>query len=149
MSYHIKLKEYNCLNCNAFYIPYEEKLPCPSCNLIPKDISKEYFNFIDELIISLRVNKIREGSYLPSAWYSGSQAENIQLVFFKLFHFLNIKKPRDGEAFINEYFKNFKMEEKELEYMRDYLHTVALKIYSRKKELKVSLWARLLSKIIS
>lgn len=147
MSYHIKLERYTCSNCKVEYIPYKEELPCPSCKEVPENTPKEYFGLLDELIVSLRINKINSGGYIPDAWLIDSFSDNIQSVFFRLFQFWSIKKPRDGEAFINEYFKNFIIEDKELEYMRDYLRVIALKIYSRKKELEVSIWIRLMSKL--
>lgn len=148
MSYHIKLEEYVCPNCKAEYIPYEEGLPCPSCKIIPTNISKEYFKFIDELIVSLRINKISTGRYIPDAWLIDSFSDNIQSVFFRLFQFWSIKKSHDGEAFINEYFKNFIIKDKEVEFMRNYLNAIALKVYSRKKELRVSFWSKILRNLL-
>ena len=149
MSYHMKLEEYSCPDCKAEYIPYEKGLPCPSCKIIPTDISEEYFGFIDNLIVSLRINKMSCGRYIPDAWYIGSMSDNLQSIFFRLFQFLSIKKPRDGEAFIGEYFKNFIIEEKEVEFMRDYLHTIALKVHSRKEEFHVNWWTRLIGRFLS
>ena len=149
MTYHIKLEEYTCPGCKAEYIPYENGLSCPSCKIIPIDVSEEYFGFIDNLIVSLRINKINSGRYVPEAWLTASFSDNIQLIFFKLFHFWSIKKPHDGEAFINEYFKNFIIEEKESEYMRDYLHNIALKVHTRKEEFHVSWWTRLMGRFLS
>lgn len=145
MSYHIKLKDYNCPKCDALYIPYEKNLSCPSCKVIPIGISGEYLKFIDELIISLRVNKLSCGEYLPGAWYSGSFSESIQPVFFKIFYILSKKKLSSGELFINEYFIKCEPEDKKDEYLRDYFKSIALKIYSRKKELNVGLCNRLIS----
>jgi hypothetical protein len=147
MSYHIKL-EYVCPNCKAEYIPYEEGLPCPSCKIIPTNTPKEYLGFIDELIVSLRINKMSCDRYIPDAWLTASFTDNLQSVFFRLFQFLSIKKPRDGEAFINEYFKNFIIKDKEVEFMRNYLHIIALKVHSRKEEFYVSSWSRLWSKFL-
>jgi len=149
MTYHIKLEEYACPDCKAEYIPYEEGLPCPSCKTIPTDVSEKYFGFINELIASLRINKINSGRYIPDAWLTASFADNLQSVFFRLFQFWSIKKPKDGEAFINEYFKNFTIEDTEVEYMRDYLHTIALKVHSRKEEIRVSWWTRRIGRFLS
>lgn len=147
MSYHIKLKEYNCPNCNALYIPYKENMACPSCKTIPVNTPKEYLGFIDELIASLRVNKIREGRYIPSAWYTGSFTEYIQGIIFHLFDALDKDKSKNVELFISEYLGSMKLD-KDDNYLKNYIYSLSLEIYSRKSELRISFWTKLVSKLL-
>lgn len=146
MTYHIRLKEYKCPNCNALYIPYKENIPCPSCKTVSVNISKEYLGFIDELIVSLRVNKIREGRYIPSAWYTGSFTEYIQGIIFHLFDALDKEKPKNVELFISECLVSIKLDEGD-KYLKNYIHSLALEIYSRKSELHITFWEKLREKI--
>ncbi|MFA5935062.1 MAG: hypothetical protein WC827_04210 [Candidatus Paceibacterota bacterium] len=149
MSYHIKLKEYKCPKCEALYVPYEENLPCPSCKTVPMtNVSKEYFRFVDGLITSLRINKINGGSYLPGAWYIGSFVDSIQELVFKIFNYMEIKKPKNMESFTKECLDLMIVDDKSL-YLKDYFYKIILKIYSRRKELKVSLWTKISSMFYS
>ncbi len=146
MSYHIKLKEYFCPNCKASFIPYELKMSCPNCKTVQKNIPNEYLSFIDELIVSLRVNKIRGGSFLPGAWYMGSYAEHMQSIIFKLFYAVESKK-LDING-LKKYMDDIRWDQT-TPYFKGYVTDMALRVYSRKSELKVSFWSRLLSKLLT
>ncbi|PIR68293.1 hypothetical protein COU49_01865 [Candidatus Nomurabacteria bacterium CG10_big_fil_rev_8_21_14_0_10_35_16] len=146
MSYHIKLKEYNCPSCSVFYIPYKNNIPCPFCKKIPADISKEYLTFINELIASLRVNKIREDKYIPSAWHTGSFTEYIQDVVFRVFNTLDKNKPNNVELFVSKYLDQIKWAGDTC-YLKDYIKSIILEVYSRKNELHISFWTKLISKL--
>lgn len=147
MSYHIRLEEYNCPSCNALYIPYKINIPCPNCKKIPDNVPREYLSFIDDLITSLRINKIRNGKYLPNAWYIGSFVEYIQSVIFNIFDRLDISKTSEVEMFVNEYLDSTEWD-KNIPYGKDYIHSIFLEIYSRKNELSVSLWTKLIFKLL-
>ncbi len=146
MSHHIRLKEYNCPNCNALYVPYKVDIPCPNCKKISDNISQEYLGFIDELIISLRINKLNCGRYLPDAWYTGSFTEYIQEVVFHIFDALDKNKTDTVEVFIKKYLDSIEWD-KESIYRKEYIHSIFLEIYSRKNELSVSLWTKILHKL--
>jgi uncharacterized protein (UPF0297 family) len=157
MSYHIRLDEYKCSECEALYIPYEENLPCPNCKVVPANVSKEYFGFITELIASLRVNKIKNGNYFPDAWYIGSFTDYIQDIIFHIFNALekqkfnnisNVVNFLNSTVFVKKYLDSMEWDEESL-YRKDYINSIIQKIYSRKKELKISLWTRLLSKLLN
>ena len=151
MSYHINLKEYNCPSCDVLYIPYKVNMPCPSCKKIPNNTPEEYLHFIDQIITSLVINKEREGSYLPSAWYVGSFTDFIQDIFFNIFYSLNRDKPKNVDKYIKEYLDLMEWDE-DAPYRKDYIHSVFNEIYSRKKELRVSMlskmWSNFLLKIL-
>lgn len=146
MSYHISLEDYYCPNCNALYIPYEENMSCPKCKKVDNNIPKEYLEFIDKMIASLRVNKIDGGMFIPLGWYMGSFTDSVQDIIFHIFYAWDKKRPRDGELFITNYVNTLECDKEEL-YIKGYINSIALEIYARRKELRVSLWTRLLSKL--
>jgi hypothetical protein len=147
MSYHLNL-QYYCPSCETAYIPYEENIVCPFCKTKAMDIPKECFVLIDELIVSLRSNKAKEGRYLLGAWYVGSFSDFLQEIIFKIFDAWDKEKPSNGELFITNYINNIKFEENSA-CLKEYINPIALKIYYRKEELRVGLWTRLISKILS
>jgi hypothetical protein len=148
MSYHINLKEYNCPSCDALYIPYKVNMPCPNCKKIPDNTPEEYLHFIDQIITSLVINKEREGSYRPSAWYIGSFTDYIQSVIFHVFNALENKKRTDTvEVFVTKYLNSTQWDE-DAPYRKDYIHSIFTEIYSRRKELRVSLWSSLWSRFL-
>lgn len=147
MSYHIKLKDYNCPDCNALYIPYKEGMFCPSCKTVPVNISKEYLGFIDQLIVSLRVNKIKGNKYIPSAWYVGSMVDQVQSVIFSVFDILETKRPANEVVAINEHLNSLTWDNNS-PYLKDNIKSICQEILLRKKELRVSLFTKLLSIII-
>jgi hypothetical protein len=72
--------DHQCPNCEAFYIPYDNEIPCPRCGLV----ETERFDFISEATASLQFNKAN-GSYTPGAWYVSSLGDHILMVLFPLF----------------------------------------------------------------
>jgi hypothetical protein len=147
MSYHIKLKEYNCPSCNALYIPYKVNMLCPFCRKIPENTPKEYLGFIDEVIISLKMNKVQGGRYLPNAWYIGSTSEYFQDVIFRIFDALDKNKTDTAEVFIDGYL-NLTERYKDAIYMKNYIKSMFLEVYSRKSELHISIWNKFLLKLL-
>jgi len=147
MTYHIKLDEYFCPKCNASYIPYKKELPCPNCNAVSNSVPEKYLSFIEELVASLRVNMIREGSYSPSGFFIGSFAEQIQYIVFNIFEHWRKKKPK-GDGFIAQYL-NEMLSEEEVPYMVKHLESILKEVYLRRDELKVSFWRRFFPKLIS
>ena len=143
MSYHIKLKEYNCPNCNILYIPYKENMPCPSCKTILINTPKEYLGFIDELIVSLRVNKIKNNRYIPGVWYIGSFTEYVQDIIFHIFEAMDNSKLNDPKLLIDEYIDLIKSDEN----IKKHIHSIVMEVYFRKNELNINYWDRLLCKL--
>lgn len=147
MSYHIRLKDYSCPSCNALYIPYKVDLPCPNCKKISNNITKEYFNFINELVISLRINKIKNGRYLPEAWHTGCFSEYVQNVIFHVFDALDKNKKDIVDNFVNTYLDSIDWDKDSI-YRKDYIRSVFFEVYHRKNELSVGIWTKLLSKLL-
>lgn len=85
--------EHQCPKCAAYYIPYDEVVPCPQCGLIVKD----RFDYIEQAAVSMRFNK-REGSYIPSipsAWLVGSLGDHILSLLFLIFDAYEDEAPDD------------------------------------------------------
>lgn len=139
MSYHIKLKDFFCSNCKAQFIPYEEGILCPNCKTPAENIPKEFLGFIDELICSLMVNKRRGGEFIPMGWLEDSFVDRIQFVIFKIFYAWDKKNPSGGELFIREFLNKYEFQDHNL-YLRDYINSIAIRVYARKDELHFSWW---------
>ena len=146
MSYHIELNDYYCSKCNAQFIPYEKGILCPNCKALVTNIPEENFRFIDELIGSLMVNKRIGGEFIPMGWLENSFVDSIQYIIFNVFYAWDKNNPRDGETFIKESLNSLKLKNEEL-YLKDHIISIALKVYSRKKELHFSWWDKFLSKL--
>ncbi len=84
MSLHINTPIYQCKRCSAYFIAFEDRLPCPNCGE-PEDSEGENYNFIEQLARSLAINKQEQGSFMPSAWFSGCDMDRVQALFFRLF----------------------------------------------------------------
>lgn len=94
MTIHIN-SSHECASCGAFYIPYEEILPCPKCG----KIEKEYFDFFIPLAVeSLMFNK-KQGSFIPPMWYVGSFGDHVLHLLFPIFEAYESKKPGNFRKF--------------------------------------------------
>jgi hypothetical protein len=85
---------HNCPQCNAFYIPYDDKVACPSCGLL----EEERFDFISEAAESLKFNAAA-GSYRPPAWWVGCLGDHILSILFALFDTWHKEKPDSFNEF--------------------------------------------------
>jgi hypothetical protein len=64
--------DHQCPTCNAYYIPYDVDVPCPSCGLL----EQERFDFISQAVASARFN-FKAKDPVPTAWFAGSLADHI------------------------------------------------------------------------
>lgn len=96
MTLHI---DYNhtCGNCEAYYIPYDQDVPCPNCNTV----EEERFDFITKAAGSMLYNKHTNGTYTPGAWWVGSLADHILRILFMLFD--NYESDKDANTTIENY----------------------------------------------
>ena len=148
MTYHIRLKDYTCPKCEALYVPYEEGVACPCCSTKTEiGVSKEYSDFIDSIIISLRVNKMREGRFRPSAWYMGTFVGYVQSIIFRVFDAWDKNWFDKGEIFINKQIDAINFG-KDYPYIKDYIKSIASKVYKERKFLRISLFEKFLSKVL-
>ena len=88
MTIHIK-NNHKCPACDAFYIPYEEEVPCPNCGKIEKYV---FDSFIMTLAVkSLMFNK-EQGSFVPPMWYVSSFGDHVMLLLFPIFEAYETEK---------------------------------------------------------
>ena len=147
MTLHINLKDIKCEKCSAVFIPFRQDFKCPKCN----EPTNEFFDFIPELIGSMKYHKERYGKFTPDAWYIGSLAEDVQSIIFKIFDVLEIDKPINPEEFIITTID--KINWRDQQYLKNHIKEIALevlKIYLTQKDswqkrddvIKVSGWKR-------
>ena len=73
--------DHQCPACGAYYIPYDDDVPCPNCGLV----EDERFDFIPQAANSALFNIRHYGSYVPPAWYVGSLGDHILRLLFLIF----------------------------------------------------------------
>lgn len=118
---HIKYN-HQCPRCEAYYIPYDDDVPCPRCGLL----EGERFDFIPQAVESMLFNKA-EGSYTPAAWWVGSLADHILRLLFPLFDAFDEEKPEDFRAFATEWFDQ--MEWGDQQYLKNHVLGIAVRIH--------------------
>jgi predicted nucleic acid-binding Zn-ribbon protein len=79
MSYHVTYN-HECLKCGAYYIPFDQAVPCPKCGAV----ESERFDFIPEAATSANINLIDRGRYVPIAWWVGSLGDHVLGIIFGL-----------------------------------------------------------------
>jgi hypothetical protein len=116
--------EHSCSNCEAYYIPYDEDVPCPNCNTL----EEERFDFIPEAVTSMAFNKARFGSYTPGAWWVGSLADHILMLLFSLFDAFESENQEklSIDSFTLKWFSN--MDWGEQQYLKEHLYAIAMRV---------------------
>jgi len=72
---------HECPQCAAYYIPFDEDVPCPRCSLVEKD----RHDFVPLAVASVRWNIDMYGSYVPGAWFVGGLGDHLLLIVFHIF----------------------------------------------------------------
>lgn len=121
MTLHITYS-HQCPACEAFYIPYDDRVPCPKCGLV----EEERFDYISQAAASLRFNKAG-GEYTPAAWWVGSLADHILSVLFPLFDARDEGNPPDFRAFASEQLG--RMEWGDQPYLKDHILGIAVRLH--------------------
>jgi hypothetical protein len=122
MTMHV-VYSHECPNCKAYYIPYDDAVPCPRCGTV----EEERFNYIPQAAASMNVNKTSGGSYTPGAWWVGSLGDHILMLLFGLFDAYEAQQsPTTFEQFIDQ--RLAQMEWGDQEYMRDHLRGIAIRV---------------------
>jgi predicted nucleic acid-binding Zn-ribbon protein len=122
MSYHISYN-HDCPNCGAFYIPFDQAVPCPKCG----QVESERFDFIPEAARSARINFMEDGHYVPAAWYVGSLGDHVlSLVFDVLDQHRKDTSGREFSAVAAEALA--RMDWGEQLYLRDHTHAIACRV---------------------
>lgn len=121
MTYHISYN-HQCPQCQAFYIPYDDDVPCPRCGLV----ESQRFDFIRQAAISLSINK-KNGSYAPKAWWVGSFSDQILFRLFMLFNAYEKRNPPDFPAFAAS--EMAKVNWGEHPYLKDHFIGIAVRVH--------------------
>ncbi|MEI7557443.1 MAG: hypothetical protein WCJ45_00900 [bacterium] len=88
---HIDFPDYSCSSCRNKYIPYQKNFSCPYCGTP----STKSYDLIPQIVASLNVHKTNYGRFTPSARYSGSIAERIQMIVFQIMDLLDHDMQQD------------------------------------------------------
>jgi|GEM_PF-1368364 len=123
MSLHLSYN-HQCPKCKAYYIPYNEEVPCPNCGLI----EKERFNFIPQALDSIAHNLSRAGTFLGLSWSTLSLADHILLNIFQALEAFRQKEgKKDFATFIKEILS--KADWGEHKYLEKHIYSILLRIY--------------------
>jgi len=125
MTLHISY-DHMCPNCGTYYIPFDQDIDCPKCNLMEEEI----FDFISEAAKSAYYNLMNEGRYQPASWYTGSYADHILRLLF-----IVLENYRSNEINLpfNEFAKEFvykKINWEDETFYREYFFKIACRVYS-------------------
>lgn len=115
--------DHQCPQCEAFYIPYDDDVPCPNCG----EIEEERFDYVSKATASLRYNLKMTESYMPAAWWVGSLGDHILYVLFQLFERYRNEEPNmDFEAFADDVLSTYQWGEQK--YLMRHIYTIALRV---------------------
>ena len=79
MSHHIHYN-HECPKCGAFYIPFDQMVPCPKCG----EVESERFDFIPQAAESAQFNFLDLGRYMPDAWAISCFGDHILFIIFRV-----------------------------------------------------------------
>ncbi|MFH1824396.1 MAG: hypothetical protein ABH873_04125 [Candidatus Firestonebacteria bacterium] len=123
MTIHIHHEDNKCQKCSALFIPFKKDFKCPKCG----ESTNEFFDFIPELISSMKIHKAMYGSYMPPAWYTGSLVEHIQNIIFELFDTMEQQVSPNPSEFIVNWLN--KIEWGDQKYLGKHIEDIALATY--------------------
>jgi len=124
MTLHI-VYDHQCPRCDAFYIPYDEAVPCPNCG----EIEETRFDYISRAVASLEYNMKMTGSYMPAAWWVGSLGDHILYVLFQLLdRYRKEGAKSDFATFADDVLAAYQWGEQK--YMMRHIYTIALRVHT-------------------
>lgn len=128
MTLHIPYN-YQCSQCEAFYIPYDATIDCPNCGA--KTPATDVFaSFIERAADSARFNLRSNDSYIPGAWYIGSYGDHILSLLFRI---LEIHRTQEAAQSFAEVARQCvdDMQWGDQQYARDHIYQIALKVHEQ------------------
>jgi hypothetical protein len=128
MTIHIHYKDNKCPKCSVLFIPFKKDFKCPNCN----EPINEFFDFIPELIDSMKIHKEKYGDYMPPAWYVGSLTEHVQSIIFKLFDALERQISPNPSEFIADWLNKVKWGNQQ--YLQKHIEDIASAVYKIYKD---------------
>ena len=123
MTLHIHYN-HTCPKCDAYYIPYDDAVPCPRCGLI----ETERFDFVPEAARSALFNIQVYGSFVPSAWYVGSYGDHVLMLIFSILEQYRVNKKDTTFQTVVRAIAD-KMEFGDQEYAREYVVSLSARIF--------------------
>lgn len=114
---------HECPQCAAYYIPFDDAVPCPRCGLV----EEERYDFIPTAVASVRWNIDMYRSYVPGAWYIGGLSDHLLLIVFYIFDRWS-KQPDRGFAIAVEDQLSSR-DWGEQAYLKSHIASMALRIY--------------------
>ena len=122
MSIHI-MYDHQCSKCEAFYIPYQEGIVCPRCNLD----EGEAYDIVPKFVSSALYQLNTMGFYAPIAWWVGSFGDHVALLIFRVLDAFNAADTDDFKKFAQEHFDDKKWGEQL--YLKDHICDLSHKVY--------------------
>ncbi len=121
---------FQCPECSAYYIPYDQNVPCPKCGKVEE---KRYAAFVAEAAHSALYN-LRTGSYVPGAWWVSGLADHILLLLFRIFEQQRLSgKPMPD---VLEEWSNSNIEWGDQEYLKGFVKVLALRVFEQIEKTK-------------
>src|SRR5271165_439406 len=115
---------HECPQCAAYYIPFDEAVPCPRCGLV----EQERYDFIPIAVSSVRWNIEMYGSYVPGAWFVGGLGDHLLLIVFYIFERCS-KQPERGFAAAVEEELSSRGDWGDQAYLKSHITLLAQRIY--------------------
>ena len=132
MSHHIHYN-HECQKCGAYYIPFDQKVPCPKCG----EVESERFDFIPRAAESAQFNFLDLGRYVPDAWSTPCFGDHILFIVFRLLEQHRIDTT--GRTFSDVATEVLaSMDWGNQLYLRDHIHDIACRVREQLKEAKQS-----------
>lgn len=126
MPYHLNTKEYPCKQCSTLFIPYQEGVSCPKCGTVEQSDGYAY-DFVDQVINSMKVHKIQFGMYLPGAWFISNESDRLQSMVFDIFDQLEHDKESTFETVVTPIILKSMNNYNNFTYLIGILHSVNLR----------------------
>ena len=121
MTIHIN-DSHKCPSCDAFYIPYDEEVPCPRCGKIEEF---DFDLFIPIAVESLMFNK-EQGSFVPPMWYISSFGDHVMHLLFPIFEAYEAEKKGDFRKFAEKHLSELDWGEQK--YLEKHLLEIAVRL---------------------
>jgi len=122
MTLHV-VYDHRCPQCSAFYIPFDQDVPCPNCGAV----EAERFDYVPQAAASLRYNLETQGSYVPAAWWVGSLGDHLLHLLFSVFEQYRKQEAVDFSEFASIYLSSLKWGDQP--YLRQHVLDIALRVY--------------------
>ena len=116
--------DHQCPSCEAFYIPYDDVVPCPNCGLV----EEERYDFITEAADSVIDNLRHFGSCVPDAWLVDSYGDHILRFVFHILQMLRDGNDGDTIEAIARFVVD-RMGWEGQEYAKDHLFAIACRVH--------------------